>query len=155
MHHRIVANGLDLILRPCSFTDQGFIYELMRNHMEDMFNRNTPEDWSRAKFRQGFNPDRIVILEHEGMSIGFLDYEKRRDELYLHCIQLSGDYQTGIGNSLLLWIEQEARKQGAKAIIGKVFLDNERIIKWLNPLGFNIFSEIPEENSYWIRKELK
>jgi RimJ/RimL family protein N-acetyltransferase len=150
----IVVNDLELRLRPCSLTDQGFVYELMRHHLEDFFDRNTVEGWSRTKFRQGFDPERIVIVEHDGMPVGFFDYEIIGEEVYWHNVQLSGDYQIGIGGRIANLIESEAKNRGAREIFGKVFSDNERVIKWVRRLGFEISREIPEENSYVVRKEL-
>ena len=151
----IVVNDLELHFRPCSLTDQGFVYELMRHHLEDFFNRNTMEGWSRAKFRQGFDPERIVIIEHDGMPVGFFDYEVTGYEAYWHNIQLSRDYQgRDIGIKIAHLIEKGAREDGARSIKGKVFRDYGKMVNWVGRLGFKIVREIPEENSYVVRKEL-
>jgi ribosomal protein S18 acetylase RimI-like enzyme len=151
----IVVNDLELHLKPCSLADQGFIYELMRHHLEDSFNRNTEEGWSRTKFRQGFDPERIVVVEHDGMPVGFFDYELTGNEAYWRNIQLSGDYQgRNIGVKIAHLIEEGAREDGARSIKGKVFRDNRGIVNWVERLGFKIVREVPGENSYVVRKEL-
>ena len=150
----ISVNGLELDLRPADERDIDFCYELMHYNMRDLFDRNTQEKWSRVKFRTGFKPDRITIVEHEGMSVGFYDYGVVGEELYLHNVQLSEDYQTGIGTKIISLIEQTARDTGSRAIIGKVFSENSRIIEWLQRFGYEIDGKIEQENSYWVRKNL-
>ena len=150
-----VVRSLELGLRVADRRDIGFCYELMSHNMKDLFDRNTKERWSRTKFKSGYKPSRIIIVEHEGMPIGFYDYELVEDELYWHNIQLSEDYRNGVGNKIIELIEQSAQDCGAKAIIGKVFAENSRIIKWLQKLGYSLDKRIEEENSYWVRKELE
>ena len=151
---RILVSGLELTLRPADERDIGFCYELMNHNMRDLFDRNTQERWSRIKFKSGYKSNRIKILEHDGMPIGFYDYELIGDELYWRNIQLSEDYRNGVGTNILQLIEQSAMDCGAKAIIGKVFRENSRIIKWLQKHGYGLDKQIEEENSYWVRKDL-
>jgi len=151
---KIVVGGLELALRPADERDMGFCYELMGHNMRVLFDRNTQEGWSRVKFRSGFNPNRITIVEHEGMSIGFYDYEIIEDELYWHNVQLSEDFQIGVGTRIFRLVEQAARRFGAEAIIGKVFFENSRAIQWIQRFGFQIDEIIENENSYWMRKYL-
>jgi len=73
----VEVNGLDLKLRSCKIEDQGFIYELMRNYLGKYFN-SIPEGWSRQKFREGFFIERITIIEHNEMPIGFFDQEVKK-----------------------------------------------------------------------------
>ena len=151
---KILISGLELVLRSADERDIGFCYELMNHNMKDLFDRNTQEKWSRTKFKSGFKTDRITIVEHEEMSVGFYDYEVVGEELYCHNVQLSEDYQNGIGTKIIGLIEQTARDNRVRAIIGKVFSENLRIIKWLQKLGYEINGKIEQENSYWVRKNL-
>ncbi|MBS3144706.1 GNAT family N-acetyltransferase [Candidatus Woesearchaeota archaeon] len=154
--NEILVSGLELALRPADERDIGFCYELMSHNMRDLFDRNTQEKWSRAKFRSGFRPDRITIVEHEGMSVGFYDYEIVEAKwIYVHNLHLSKDYQTGVGTKIIRLIEQAARDRSVKAVIAKVFAENSRIIKWLQRKGYNLGEKIEPENSYWVKKDLQ
>lgn len=153
--NRIRVNELEFALRPADEGDIGFCYELMSHHMKVLFDKNTPERWSRMKFRSGFKPHRITIVEHERMPVGFYDCELVGDELYWHNIQLSEDYQNGVGTQIIELLEQTAENYGAHVIIGKVFAENSGVIKWLQKFGYNLDKRIEEENSYWVRKDLR
>ena len=98
---------------------------------------------------------RELSVEHDGMPVGFFDYEVTGDEAYCCNIQLSGDYQgRNIGIRIFHLIEKGAREDGARSLKGKVFRDNRGMVNWVVRLGFKIVREIPEENSYVVRKEL-
>jgi RimJ/RimL family protein N-acetyltransferase len=152
---RVVASGLELVLRPADDRDIGFCYELMSHNMRSLFDKNTQEKWSRTKFKHGYEPHRIRVIEHDEMPVGFYDYELVGDQLYWHNVQLSEDYRKGIGTRILELIERSARDCNAKAIIGKVFTENSRIIKWLQKNGYVLDKQIEEENSYWVKKDLE
>lgn len=151
---RIVIGDLELVLRPADARDLSFCYELMSHNMKDLFNRNTQEKWSRVKFKSGFKPERITIVGHDGMSIGYYDYEILGDQLYWHNIQISDDFQIGVGSRVVGLLEKAAEMAGAKVITGKVFCDNLRIVRWIQGLGFQVDGIIEEENSYWMKKYL-
>ena len=144
----IEIDGLELRLRPCRIEDQGFVYEIMRYYLEGYFDEHTSEGWSRKKFKQGFDPLRISIIEHGKMPIGFLDYEQKENEVHWHSLILSGDYHSrGIGTALFEIIGEEANNENLP-IRGKVFKDNTRSFNWLRKLGFEVYSNLDEENSY-------
>ena len=124
--NRILISELELALRPADESDIGFCYELMSHNMKVLFDKNTQERWSRTKFKSGFKPNRITIVEHERMPIGFYDCEFVDDKLYWYNIQLSEDYRNGVGTQIIKLIEQSARNYGAKALIGKVFVENSK-----------------------------
>lgn len=152
---KIVVGRLKLALRPADERDASFCYELMSHNMRELFNKNTDERWSRAKFKSGFKLERVTLIEHDGMSIGFYDCEIVGDKLYWHNIQLSEDYQRGIGTRIGELIEQTALDKRARVVYGKVFSDNSRIINWLQNLGYRIDERIEQENSYWVKKDLE
>jgi len=146
--------GLELTLRPADERDMSFCYELMCHNMKSLFDKNTKDGWSREKFRLGFDSSRITVVEDEKMSIGFYDLEIVEDELYCHNLQLSIDFQIGVGIKIIELLEKIAIESGAKSIVGKVFSENSRAMKLLQILGYNLDKNIEEENSYWIRKDL-
>jgi len=153
---RILINGLELMLRPAEERDIGFVYELMRHHLEDSFNQ-IPEKWSRKKFKEGYKPDRITIIEHANRQIGFFDIEVLDNQLYFHNLHIFGDYQgRGIGTYLLRYIECGAKKHGASSIRGKVFKSNSKLLNHLlRRRGYIIVEELPEEKSFLVKKDLE
>lgn len=152
----VLLGGLEVTLRLADERDMGFCYELMSHNMKDLFDRNAQERWSRAKFKSGFKPNRITIIEHENMPVGFFDYELCGDNLYWHNVQLSEDYcQKGLGIQITRLVEQAARDCGISVIVGKVFSENLRIISWLQRCGYYTDKKIEQENSYWVRKNCR
>jgi len=150
----MVVSGSKLTLRQADFRDTSFCYELMSHNMKELFNRNLEEKWSRKKFVGGFDLKRIKIIEHKGMSVGFFDCEMIGDKLYWHNIQISEDYQNGVGTKTVKLIEQMARNNYIEIIFGKVFCENLKIINWLQKFGYKIDEKIEKENSYWVKKKL-
>ena len=102
-----------------------------------------------------YNPIEVNFVLWENMPIGFFDCELVGDKLYLHNLQLSEDYQKGTGTQILGLMEQVARDYGAKAIIGKVFSERSKIINWLQRYGYKLDIKIEQENSYYVRRELR
>ncbi len=149
-----IPRGLELTLRQADERDTSFCYELMCHNMKNLFDKNTEDGWSREKFKSGFVSSRITIIEHEGMSVGFYDYELIGDELYCHNIQISQDYQIGIGTKIIRLFEKIAVESKARAIYGKVFSENSRVISWLQRLSYSICKNIENENSFLMRKEV-
>lgn len=153
----VVDSRTDLVLRFCKEEDKSFVYELMRHYLETPFNQLTPEGWSRAKFKQGFNSSRITIIEHDDMSVGFFDIEFQDTEAYVHNLHLSGDYQREYnGIRILNFIEKSALERGMVSIKMKVFKDKNQHLNILtNKLGYHIFQDVPEEHSFFIKKYLE
>ncbi len=153
---KITVNNLELVLRPSDGKDIGFVYELMRHHLENLFNQ-IPEKWSRYKFRHGYKTERITIIEHEDMPIGFFDLEISNDQAYAHNLHISSDYRGRfIGPYILRYMESEAKKLGVSSIKGKVFRSNQKFINFLlKNLEYKIESELDEEKSVLIKKNLE
>ena len=155
MNTELTIGRLNITLRECDRKDESFVYELMYSSLGELFNRNTKEGWSRKKFRIGFSTSRIMIAEHEEMSIGFIDLERKGDELLFHTACLSKDYQNkSIGSKLERFFSETANTQGVKLTRVKVFRDNERSVRFCLRQGYLISQEIGEENSYLLEKSL-
>ena len=146
----------DFETRPATTQDIGFVYELMRRHMEERF-QQIPEGWSRKKFKQGYDPDRITIIQHEDMPIGFFDAEHIQDKLYVHNLHISDDYKgKGIGRAIIQKIEKKAIENNIPKIKAKIFVENERFLRFLlHKMQYKVVQELPDENSYLIEKGLK
>ncbi len=150
MGYILKVGDVEIKLRSCTPSDTVFVYELMHHHLENYFSQ-IPEGWSRTKFKEKYNPQRITVLEHEDMSIGFYDFEPMSNYLYLHNLQLSSDYQhKGIGTAVIFNSQRTAQEEGISCLKGKVFKDNHQALHWLSNCGFELKSEIPEEKSWWV-----
>lgn len=146
--------GSDISLRPCKLEDALFTYNLMKSQMAHYF-ESIPEGWSEEKYWQGFNPVRITILEHKGQAVGFFDYEVLNDELYLHNIQLTPEYQgKGIGREVVSYVKKIARNKNLTRITGKVFKTNIKSCNLLHRSGFAVQKDLVEENSYLVSQEV-
>ncbi len=144
---------LHFSLRGADKRDEPFVYELMHSSLGDFFDRNTEEGWSRVKFRQGFHPHRVTIIEHEGMPVGFFDFEKVEETAIFHTQCVSEDYR---GRGLVFLIDrlvmQEAKSLGAKRVRGKIFKDSSFSLALCQRFGYNFFADLPRENSYLMEK---
>lgn len=144
----------ELIFRKAEINDLGFIYELMKSHLGKYFENYTKTGWSRHLFKDKLDINRLTIIEHEGMPIGFFDYELK-DHVYFHNLHISEDYQNkGIGTYALESVEEAARKNNLKELRGKVFKENTNSLNWLKKTGWIICNPIEEEDSYWVVKKL-
>jgi N-acetylglutamate synthase-like GNAT family acetyltransferase len=152
---RATIDGLKIVIRQADNRDIGFIYELMRNHLEKFFS-DIKEGWSRKKFKEGYLPERIFIIEHDNIPIGFFDFEYRGKEVYVHNLHISDDYQgRGIGSYALGYIEGEGIRNNASHIIAKAFKSNKALGLMLTGMKFSIAKELPEENSLLLSKSLE
>ncbi len=153
---RLQLNDIEIELRHSLKTDIGFVYELMYHNLGYLFKENTKEKWSREKFKKNFEPKTITILEHEDMPIGFMHLEsKSREEAYCGGLHLSEDYQgKGIGTAMLYHVFSKLSEDKYKSLTGKVFKNNMASLSLLRKTNFKIENEIPEENSYFVRRSL-
>ncbi len=142
-----ISNNLEVKLRTATESDKGFIYELMRNHLQSYFDKYTQEKWLRIKFKERFNPKQIGIIEHDNMSVGFFEYYQKEDYLYFAHLHISHDYQRkSIGTEILRLVKEEATSKNLN-LKCKVFKENKRCLNGLKMRGFTPSAEIPEENS--------
>ncbi|MHA1872828.1 MAG: GNAT family N-acetyltransferase [Candidatus Heimdallarchaeaceae archaeon] len=154
MEQTLEVQGLEVKLRICTQEQIGFVYELMQQNLRRYFDQ-TPEGWSRQKFKKGFHPERITILEHNEMPVGFYDFELTGNFLYIHNVHLSHDYQNrGIGTRVISYLKETAQANSISHLRTKVFKENSRAFHWLQRCGFEITSELLEENSYLMLAEV-
>jgi len=152
---KLRLEDIEIELRPCVKADIGFVYELMYNGLGSLFNLHTQEKWSRFKFKKTFNPSKITIFEHDEMPIGFIHLNRFQEEVYCGGLHLSEDYQNrGLGKAILSYFFSQCLKEGYKYLTGKVFKNNRKSISLINRVGFTLEKEMPEENSYFVRRTL-
>lgn len=145
-------NSLEVKTRRAIQADMDFVYQLMSHYLKEYFNKYTQEGWSHSKFISGFDPERITVVESNGIRFGFADYELFPNKIRFRTIVISEGYQNkGIGTHLEEKMCTVAKQFGIPLIEGKVFKENPSL-NWFKKRGFTIHSEIPEEHSYLVRK---
>lgn len=147
--------NLEVELRGAKNEDIGFVYELMHSSLGQYFEKFTPERWSREKFKQGYIPSRITIIEHEGMPIGFFDVEINGQEAYIHNLEVSDDYRNGFGIQLMKYLDSDLRKKSLSSLKAKIFQTSRMNLILKKLFGFYDAQEIPEESSTVVRKTWK
>ena len=135
--------------------DRSFVYNILKENMQEYFDNFLPEGWSDKKFSEGFDPDRIRIFQDEGRRVGFIDVEAKGESLYVHNIQTEGLYAAN-GIFLKKIVENEAKKRGLSKIIGKVFSENKKAINFFKVCEYSIRkdSKLEKESSFWVEKEI-
>ncbi|USN45058.1 MAG: hypothetical protein H6502_03270 [Candidatus Woesearchaeota archaeon] len=150
---RLLQTKFDIDLRPCEPAHIGFIYELMQQNLRAYFDA-TPERWSRQKFKEGFVPDRITLLEHLAMPIGYYDVEPLNG-LYVHNIQLSHDYKGfDVGPAVVTHLKSVAQNTGQSSVWGKVFYHNKAALRFFKSQGFAVVKDLPEQKSVILSVEV-
>ena len=147
MVSELTIGGLEVSLRKATPNDQGFVYELMHSSLARCFDAFTQEKWSRKKFKQGYKPDRITIVEHEGMPIGFYDIEIVGREAYVHNLHVSKDYRNGFGIQLMRYLDTELKNKRFGSSKAKVFNECKMIPILKRLFGYKELRQVPEENS--------
>ena len=146
----------DYLFREAKEEDIDFIAKLTRRNLQHFFER-TGEGWSESKLLD-VQLSRIRILEKDTMRAGFIDIESSQrfgGGIYVHNIQIHDNYKKhGLGILALRFIEDEARERNLLSIYGKIF-GSSRALKWALFHGYRIVEEIPEENSFWVKKEVE
>ena len=102
---------MDVILRPATESDYGFLWWLhaatMRDYVEAIWGWD--EAFQRQYFRDRFDPARIEIVERAGEAIGYLSVERHEDAIFLGVIEIAPDHQgRGIGTGLIRDLQDEA-----------------------------------------------
>jgi len=139
--------NLEVQLREATLEDRGFVYELMHSSLAKCFDKFTQEKWSRRKFRQGYKPNRITIVEHEGMPIGFYDIEIVGSDVYVHNFHLSKDYRNGFGIQLMQYLDDKLRGMGLSYSKAKIFNNSKMILVLKRLFKYIEEQHVPEENS--------
>lgn len=155
---KFILGGIMLTKRQCSEKDRMFVYKVMKENMEDHFNKNTPEGWNDEKFHAGFDPNRITILEIGDNLVGFYDIEEVNGQnpfLYVHNVQTTKE-KRGFGLIINRIIDEEARSRNLRTIRAKVFRDNIRSITFCEYMGYSVISDssLDQENSVYVEKTL-
>ena len=107
------TDGLEL--RPATWEDAEFLYELLRAAMREHVERiwTWDERWQRDHFYAGFHPAKERIITQAGRDIGVIAIEEREDEVFLSKIYLLPAAQgQGIGTLLIRDVLRRAATRG-------------------------------------------
>lgn len=81
--------------------------------------------WNARTFRENYKPNRIKIIQYKSRRIGLYEVKWKKSYCFLNSVQLVDRYKgKGIGTSLIVLIENDARRKGYEKIKLVVFKDN-------------------------------
>ena len=132
------VTGIAWTLRPATADDRDFIVELTRAAMGPYLEATF--GWDEAAqavyFDEGFDPSGGQIIEVEGVDVGEILIEERRDELVLTRLALLPDWHgRGIGSAIVRMLIDRARELES-ALVLQVFKANPRATRLYESLGF-------------------
>ena len=120
----IDIKGHKFLLRKCEDTDYDFVFELLKENMYDAFIRHWGS-WNSQSFEDGFDKNKIMIIEYEGKRVAFFDLKCGRDAAYINNVQVSTKLRgKGLGTFLIGLMEKMAKEHNLTRIRLKVFNDN-------------------------------
>ena len=121
-----------------------FYESLMRSYVEQS------HEWDETLFDKYFEPEKVSIIQVNGIDVGMLKVEYFENHIYLADIQIGKDYQgKGIGSNILQSLIKKAQ-QAALPIRLKVLKVNPARNLY-EKLGFNL----SEEQDYSVVLEYK
>lgn len=83
--------------------------ELFHDEIEDRWGWD--EQWQKENFSKEWKRDDFEVVKHKDLVIGYLQFSKESDHIYLHNIALDPDFQgKGLGSHLLERIIKKAQK---------------------------------------------
>ena len=112
------------------------LYErLMRPYVE------LTHEWKEEVFRENFSPDRMDIIQVDGVDAGMLSVVEKTDHIYIADMQLAETYQRrGIGSDLITRVIESARERHLPVRL-RVLIGNPAIHLYKRH-GFNIVEEL-------------
>ena len=129
---------LDWTLRPATYADRGFAFELNRATMKEYVDATWGWDEAEqeALFDESFDPSDCEIVRVGSTDIGLLAVEENADEIYLAGIYLQPEWQgRGIGSSIVRSLLQRGAGIG-KPVTLRVLHSNPRAEALYERLGF-------------------
>ena len=152
MNNREKGLGPQAKLRPATWDDFEFLYNVlrttMREHVERIWHWN--DQWQREYFQINFNPDENQIIVLDGKDIGVFGTRRQDDEIYLARIYILPDYQNqGIGTLLLKSLLGQAALEG-RAVALRVLKGNPAR-RLYERLGFETTQET--QTHYYMKVE--
>jgi len=110
-----VATIREVSLRPATQEDYDFLWWLHRVTMRSYVDKTWgwDEAWQSQSFQERFDPTTREIIEFDGVPIGYIAVERRKEVIFLSSIEIAPDYQNrGIGTMLVQSLLDEGRSRG-------------------------------------------
>jgi len=129
-------------LRPATQEDYDFLWWLHRATMRSYVDKTWgwDEAWQSQSFQERFNPTTREIIEFDGVPIGYIAVERRKEVIFLSSIEIAPDYQNrGIGTMLIQALLDEGRSRGVSVELYVLKVNPAR--RLYERLGFTIIRE--------------
>ena len=100
--------------------------------------------WTPAKVRRQIRDKdtMVLIASKEGMIAGFAIMRFGDDQAHLFLLAVQPEYRrTGIGRSMMQWLEKSCRTAGIQAIRLEVRWSNRGAIRFYRKLGYRILAK--------------
>ena len=141
---------MKIALRPAASADFDFcrcLYvDLMRPLSEEIFPWD--EAGQDAHFARQFKLEEVQIITAGGRDVGWLQTQKRKDEIFLGQLYVVATAQNrGIGSHVIAGLLAAARAKGQPVTLG--VLRNNRARGLYERFGFRVTGE--DENKYYMR----
>ena len=100
------------------------VFGLMKLNMQSLFEeRNGP--WDDEKIRKNFIGHNCILVKRKGSVAGFSFYELKENEIYIHTLQISPEYQhRTMGGQFFKWFRNLAASTNSNAISCRVYDSN-------------------------------
>ena len=116
--------------------------ELFHDEIEERWGWD--DHWQKDNFDKEWKRDEFEVVNHENLVIGYLQFSKEKDHIYLHNIALIPDYRNkGLGSYLLERILKKAQKLGT-AVELSVHTKNEVALKLYKKYDFEVIESQPK-----------
>lgn len=134
--------------------------KFIKNNISRLFEieKDYSQHWLETDFME-YEKDKWSLSKYAKIDkeiIGFLIASNRKDSFYLNRLMVHPEYRNnGLGKEMFsnFYKECKKRKQHEKISL-RVLKENIKAINFYENLGFNIVSFNPENNLYFLEKEI-
>ena len=135
---------MKITYRPARPQDFDFLYQLHRDTMKVYVVETWgewKEEWQLERFREGYAPSLLRVIQWEGQDVGVLQIQERAEEIFLVNLQVLPGFQNrGIGTRVIRELVEQSARQG-KPVALQVLKVNLAARALYQRLGFGITGE--------------
>jgi ribosomal-protein-alanine N-acetyltransferase len=139
----------NITLRAAYSSEASAIASMSRLHIEYGLNWR----WTPAKVKRHVRDKdtMVLIASNEGTMAGFAIMRFGDDQAHLFLLAVQPKYRrTGIGKSMMEWLEKSCRTAGIQVIRLEVRVSNRAAIRFYRNLGYRIIARVA---GYYDRRE--